>query len=153
MTFKERVGRIKDWCIEHKVEIAVATVGVVGCGAMCYGVKKWNDISNAQIEELREACDFTIEDLEVGMFANGVRKQFLNAGDGDTVTDITETLQIMKSIVPGEDKLCALQNGKKVLVMAQDIPVARGIEAIKAVQDEIPGIDDLEIWIGGTIKE
>lgn len=153
MKIKERVSRIKDWCIEHKMEIVVATIGIVGCGTMCYGIKKWNDITNAHIEELREACDLTIEDFEVGMFANGIRKQFLDVGEGDTVTDITETLQIMKNIVPDDDKLCALQNGKRVLVMIQDIPITRGVETIKAVQDEIPGIDDLEIWIGGTLKK
>lgn len=153
MKLKERISRIKDWCIEHKATIVFAAVSVAGCGVLCYGVKKINDISNAHIKELGEEAASVFEDLEGDMFVNGVKKQFLNGAEGYNIAEITDDVRITKSIVQDSNCLCALRNADKVLIMAQDVPATRGIEIMEAVRNDLPGIDDLEIWIGGTIKE
>lgn len=95
MTLKERVRRIKDWCVEHKTEIAIVTVSAVGCGAMCYSVKKICGLSKAQLEETFSSNDIAYEEFETGMFMNGVRKQFLSTSDGGTITDITDTFDCL----------------------------------------------------------
>lgn len=157
MSFKEQMGRLKKWCGEYKTEIIITVVGAAGCGALCYGAKKLNDYVNARMEisldalHDREAAD----NFEFDMFANGVRKQFLDAGYGDTVDIITESGAVdrLRSVIQDENCLCALKHGNKVLVMAQEVPAGRAMEVVSCALDDFSRIDDLEIWIGGTIKE
>lgn len=157
MSFKEQMRCLKKWCIEHKTEIIITVVGAAGCGALCYGAKKLNDYVNAQMEisldalHDREAAD----NFEFDMFANGIRKQFLDAGYEDNVDIITESgaMDRLRSVIQDEKRLGALKHGNKVLVMAQEVPAGRAMEVVSCALDDFSGIDDLEIWIGGTIKE
>lgn len=152
MSFKEKTIRVLDWCKEHKEEIIITTVGVVGLGAVCYGTKKTVEILRSMQEKSREQYDQALEEFEVGMFINGIRKQFLDAKDNEEIPTITDSIGQLRNVV-GEDGLCALRNGNKILVMTHGVSPEHGNDVINAVKDTFSEIDDLEIWVGGTVKE
>lgn len=153
MSFKEKAVRIKEWCKNHKKEIIITATGVVGFGAVCYGAKRTFDIMKVAKEGSLEQYDQLVGEFEVAMFANGVRKQFLNAGADDYVSDVGDSIGKLKDIVQKEDAVSALRHNENILCMAQGVAADRGSDVIEAVKDSFPGIDDLEIWVGGTVKE
>lgn len=153
MSLKDKAIRIKDWCKDHKKEIIIATISVAGCGAVCYGTKKTIGLLKASKEQSLEQYNQAVEAFEVGMFVNGARKQFLDAGADDCVSDIKDSVVKLKNIVQGEDALSAVRFNDKILVITQGVAADHGGDVVDIVKDAFPGIDDLEIWVGGTIEE
>lgn len=152
MSFKEKTGRIRNWCREHKTDIIITAAGIAGGAVVCYGVKKTVDITKVALENSRQRNEEAFRDFEVGMFVNGIRKQFLGCGGDEFVDNVTESVEPLKSIC-GERGLCGLRNGENVLVMAQGVAAENSDKVVGVVKDAFSGIDNLEIWVAGTVKE
>jgi nucleoside-diphosphate-sugar epimerase len=54
MSFKEKTGRIRNWCREHKTDIIITAAGIAGGAVVCYGVKKTVDITKVALENSRQ---------------------------------------------------------------------------------------------------
>lgn len=152
MRFKEKVASIRDWCKEHKTGIIVTVVGVAGGVATYYGVQKTIDVVKLAKENAAKRNDDEFREFEMTMFINGIRKQFLGCEGDEQVSDITNSVDALKSIC-SEGGLCGLRNGENILVMTQDVAAEHGNAVLEAVRNAYSDIDDLQIWVSGTIKE
>lgn len=151
MSFKEKTNRIRNWCKKHE-KCIVTVIGVAGGVAACYSMKKTIDIAKIARANSIERNNEAFREFEQAMFVNGIRKQFLGCEGDEHVSIVTDSVDTLKGVC-GEGGLCGLRNGEKILVMAQGVAVEHGNDVLETVKDAYSGINDLEIWVGGTVKE